>query len=109
MFRDSGVSQESLPFHLTLRGEHSDDQSKAKSTLHDNGTSSSFSSKDHQNFAHCWSWTSSVRNSGTLLVPESDPQFTIVAKALRQIQIPSLSGTLKALGPALCRLGPPHQ
>ena len=22
VFRDSGVSQESLPFHLTLRGEH---------------------------------------------------------------------------------------
>ena len=67
MFRDSGVSQESLPFHLTLRGEHSDDQSKAKSTLHDSGTSSSFSSKDQQSLLN------SVRNSGTLLlVPEAE-------------------------------------
>ena len=64
-----------------------------------------FTITEHQ--AHFQARTSSVRNSGTLLVPESDPQFTIVAKALRQIQIPSLSGTLKALGPALCRLGPP--
>ena len=87
MFRDSGVSQESLPFHLTLRGE------ATNCTVSPKASSWSWMVKCD------WYWStmiiSSVCKSGTSWVRSLEqPSFTIVAKAIHihLIHIASLSG-----------------
>ena len=81
MFRDSGVSQESLPFHLTLRGERSSVKSETHLTI--KGTLTRFAITSQQCSA----------NSGTLypLCRKLRPTTTL---GQGHIQTPSLSGTL---------------